>query len=153
MLATKIHKLPTMSSDFGDRVKQAREAKGWNQAVLAEKVGISRQSVFAWENGETKAVKPENLFKAADNLEVNARWLATGEGPKSPELNRTINSETLKLAALDVEKAVSKASGKLTVEKKCELITTLYEMYISGEKPSNVVRLVQLASQNPGPLI
>lgn len=153
MLAEKVHKLPLMSSNFGDRVKQAREAKGWSQSDLAEQAGVSRQAIFSVETGETKTMRPENLFRAADALGVKARWLATGEGPKSPELARTINSETLKMAAFDVEKAVSKASGKLTLEKKCELITTLYEMYISGEKPSNVVRLVQLASQNPGPLI
>lgn len=153
MIAIKLSTLPRMSSAFGDRVKQAREAKGLSQSDLGGLVGVSRQAIFSIETGENKSMRPDNLFKVADALDINARWLATGEGPKSPELNRTINSETLKLAALDVEKAVSKASGKLTLEKKCELITTLYEMYITGEKPSNVVRLVQLASQNSGPLI
>lgn len=153
MLAEKIHKLPFMSSDFGQRVKQAREAKGWSQTELAEKAGVSRQAIFSVETGETKTMRPENLFRAADALGVKARWLATGEGPKAPELDRTINAEALKIAVLDVEKAIHKTTGKLTTEKKCELITAVYEMYISGEKPSNIVRLVQLASQNAGPLI
>jgi transcriptional regulator with XRE-family HTH domain len=153
MLAEKIRKLPTMSSDFGDRVKEAREAKGWSQSDLAEKAGVSRQAIFSVENGETKTMRPENLFRAADALEVKARWLATGQGPRAAELNRTIKADTLRAAVEDVEKALIRTSGKLTLEKKCELIATLYEMYISGEKPSNIVRLVQLVSQNPGPLI
>lgn len=153
MLAQKISKLPYMSSGFGDRVKEAREAKQWGQSDLADKVGVSRQAIFAWENGESKTMRPENLFKAADALEVNARWLGTGEGPKAPEMNRVVNAETLRKAILDVEKAALRSSGKLTLEKKCELIATLYEMYISGETPSNIVRLVQLVSQNAGPLI
>ena len=156
MLARKVSKLPSMSSEFGDRIKEAREAKGWDQAKLAGEVGISRQSVFAWETGETKNVRPDNLFKAADALEVNARWLATGNGPKTPEMNRAINPETLKMAIQDYEKAALRVSGKPTLEKKCEVIATIYETYISGEKPaniSNVVRLVQLVTQNSGPLI
>lgn len=153
MIASKLRTLPPMSSSFGDRIKEAREAKGWNQSELADKVGVSRQAIFSIENGENKSMRPDNLFKVADALGVKARWLATGDGPKAAELNKTINAETLKQAALDVEKALQKTTGKLTLEKKCELISTLYEMYISGEKPSNVVRLVQLVSQNAGPLI
>ena len=30
----------------------ARVNKGWTQAELAEKLGVSRQSVFDWENGK-----------------------------------------------------------------------------------------------------
>lgn len=153
MLAIKVHKLPAMSSNFGDRVKEAREAKGWGFADLAEKVGVSRQAIMAVETGETKTMRPENLFKAADALEVKARWLATGNGPKSKELKRTINAEILKTVVLDLEKASLKTTGKLTLEKRCELIAIMYEAYLAGEKPSNVVRLVQLASQNAGPLI
>jgi transcriptional regulator with XRE-family HTH domain len=153
MIASKVRTLPFMSSAFGDRVKQAREAKGWSQSDLAGKVDVSRQAIFSIETGENKSMRPENLFKVADALEVKARWLATGDGPKTPELDKTISAETLRAAVMDVEKAIHKTTGKLTLEKKCELITAVYEMYISGEKPSNVVRLVQLASQNSGPLI
>lgn len=31
----------------------ARKAKGMTQAELAEKMGVSRETVLAWENGKT----------------------------------------------------------------------------------------------------
>lgn len=30
----------------------ARVSKGWTQAEMAEKMGVSRQTVFDWENGK-----------------------------------------------------------------------------------------------------
>jgi len=152
MQTKNICNLPYMSR-FADRLNEALEGKGWKPAELAKAMGISPQSIYLVQSGDTKSMTPENLFKAADALEVNARWLGTGNGPKAPEMNRAINPETLKKAILDFEKAAQKVTGKPTLEKKCELIATLYEMYISDEKPSNVVRLVQLVSQNSGPLI
>jgi transcriptional regulator with XRE-family HTH domain len=152
MLCKKISKLPCMGT-FAGRLKEALDGKGWNPSDLAREIGISPSAVYQYLSGDSKDMRPENLFKAADKLEVHARWLGTGDGPKALELSRTINAETLKVAITDVEKAIQKTSGKPTLEKKCELIATLYEMYISGEKPSNVVRLVQLVSQNSGPLI
>ena len=34
-----------------NRVRQAREAKGWTQAQLAERIGVSRKTVNTVENG------------------------------------------------------------------------------------------------------
>ena len=33
-------------------LEAARVNRGWTQAELAEKMGVSRQSVFDWENGK-----------------------------------------------------------------------------------------------------
>ena len=37
---------------FGDNLKKLRKAKKMSQEVLAEKIGVSRQSVSKWETGE-----------------------------------------------------------------------------------------------------
>ena len=37
---------------FGDNLKKLRKAKNYSQDVLAEKVGVSRQSVSKWETGD-----------------------------------------------------------------------------------------------------
>ena len=37
---------------FGDNLRNLRKSKKMSQEVLAEKVGVSRQSVSKWENGE-----------------------------------------------------------------------------------------------------
>ncbi len=40
-----------MAEGLANRVKQAREAKGWTQAQLAEEMGVSRKTVNTVENG------------------------------------------------------------------------------------------------------
>lgn len=57
-----------------------------NQSQLAAKVGISRASISDWMTGKTKAIEGANLSQAADALNVDPRWLATGNGPR--ERNR-----------------------------------------------------------------
>src|SRR5690348_15908430 len=101
MQTINICNLPFMSR-FADRLNEALEGKGWKPSKLAEEIGVKPQSIYLLQSGDSKSMTPENVFKAADVLEVNARWLATGAGPKAPELNRTIKAETLEQAVSDV---------------------------------------------------
>lgn len=53
---------------FGDRVRQYRQAAGWSQLELAQKVGVTEGAVSSWEQGRTGATaanvaKMEDLFK------------------------------------------------------------------------------------------
>ena len=43
---------------FGDNLKVLRKSKNMSQEILAEKVGVSRQSVSKWENGEAYPEMP-----------------------------------------------------------------------------------------------
>ena len=38
-------------AELANRVREAREAKGWTQAQLAERIGVSRKTVNTVENG------------------------------------------------------------------------------------------------------
>ena len=40
--------------DFKERIYQARKAKGFSQEDLAEKLGVTRQSISLWENNQTQ---------------------------------------------------------------------------------------------------
>lgn len=40
-----------MAEGLANRIKDAREAKGWTQAQLAEEMGVSRKTVNTVENG------------------------------------------------------------------------------------------------------
>lgn len=40
-----------MAEGLANRIKQARETKGWTQAQLAEEMGVSRKTVNTVENG------------------------------------------------------------------------------------------------------
>ena len=54
----------------GERIKAARKKAGMTQAQLAEKLGISFQSVAQWEN-DLRNPKQETLQKIADALGVS----------------------------------------------------------------------------------
>lgn len=55
-------------------------------ADLARAAGVSISAVMQWESNKTKNLKLDNLFKIADALGVEARWLGTGEGIKLKKL-------------------------------------------------------------------
>ena len=60
---------PAIPSTLGEKIKLARKAKGFSQAELALRVGLSRVSISHIENGQRKSIKPATLGKLAEALE------------------------------------------------------------------------------------
>ena len=56
-----------------------------SQSDLAQHVGVSRASVSDWFTGATKTLEGSNLLKAAEYLNLNPDWLATGKGEARPK--------------------------------------------------------------------
>lgn len=63
-----------MNDTVGERIKLLREAKGWRQDELAQKVGINRESLSNIENNQRK-IKADELSRFADELEVSSDQL------------------------------------------------------------------------------
>ncbi len=63
-----------MSNTFGEKIKQLREAKGWRQDELAQKVGINRETLSNIENNH-RQIKADELSRFADVLEVSSDQL------------------------------------------------------------------------------
>ena len=62
------------------RIRTAMAACGMKSvAELGRRIGLPRQTVHRWINGDTKNMTHENLYKVADALQVRARWLAVGD--------------------------------------------------------------------------
>ena len=62
------------------RIRTAMSACGMKSvAELGRRVGLPRQTVHRWINGDTKNMTHENLYRVADALQVRARWLAVGD--------------------------------------------------------------------------
>lgn len=83
-----------LMNTFTSRLNEAFIARGKTRAELAAeligpdgKVGISVQAVGAQLSGKTKSMTAENLAKAAKFLNVNAHWLATGEGSPDADIS------------------------------------------------------------------
>jgi transcriptional regulator with XRE-family HTH domain len=80
----------SLSSDFsitiimdmktiGSRIKEHRKLKGFTQAQLAEKLGITVGSVSQWEQGVTEP-SISNMKALCTHLETPLEWLAFGTG-------------------------------------------------------------------------
>ena len=67
---------------MGERIADKRKQKGFTQEYLAERLGISRQSVSKWEKN---VIRPDtaNLMRLCDMLDTDAGYLLTGEEEKN----------------------------------------------------------------------
>ncbi|NJA85950.1 helix-turn-helix transcriptional regulator [Escherichia coli] len=61
---------------LAERLKSERKKAGMSQAQLAEKIGLSQQSVAKIENGETQ--QPRKIKEIAKVLGVSQKWLQLG---------------------------------------------------------------------------
>ncbi len=62
---------------FGNRIREARQAKGFSQETLAEKAGLHRTYIGTVERGERNPALV-NLVRIADALSVDLSILTEG---------------------------------------------------------------------------
>lgn len=70
---------------FAENLIKSRNKKDLTQEVLAELLGVSRQTVSQWEQG-TVYPKVDTLIKLAKELEVSLDWLFAEELAKSEDI-------------------------------------------------------------------
>ena len=76
----------TMNESMGDRIRRLRESRGWPQAELARRVGVSRAAVSQWERGETANIKIRHFLVLCDEFDTTPEYLAFG--PTDPRSMR-----------------------------------------------------------------
>lgn len=70
-------------STIEERVLEVLDAISDDAAVLATKMGVSRQAVYDWKAGRSlKKLKAENLIAMSTHSGYEATWIMTGKGPK-----------------------------------------------------------------------
>ena len=81
-------------TNMGDRISQRRKELHLTQEQLADKMGLSLQSISCIELGK-KAIRPENLAKLCICLDVTADYILYGKR------NEKLMSDTIvKLSSL-----------------------------------------------------
>ena len=90
---------------FAERVKEQRLQIGLQQAQLAERVGVTGQTVSLWERGLRYPAR-ETLSKLADYFNVHIEYL-TGESDDSSPRQDVLDAQeklriTLELAKYDI---------------------------------------------------
>ena len=68
---------------MGNRINTRRRILGLTQEILAERMDVSTQMISNLETGK-KAIRPENLVKLCNVLDVSADYLLTGSERQTP---------------------------------------------------------------------
>lgn len=66
--------------EMGKRISTRRKGLGMTQEGLAEKAGLTSQTISTAETG-TKALRPQNIVKLCKALETSADYLLFGKSP------------------------------------------------------------------------
>ena len=120
----------------GDRIQQLRKDENLSQAELAKLVGVSRQAVSKWENGQSL---PDSLkmIHLAEVLKTDVEYLTTGrihDAIRPPIVIKTVET---------VEKTVEVPFVQV-VEKPVEKIVEVpVVQYIEKPVTKRVVRVVK----------
>ena len=132
MPARKVLPRMTDSSDdtLGGRLSTARDASGLSLADVANRIGVKRESLLAWEADRSEP-EPSSLIDIAGILGVSPMWLMTGVGSGPVDEAGDLPLEALKL---DLQRltAAHLECGRL-IEKIARQIER-YEARSAGEK-------------------
>ena len=115
---------------LGERIAAARQIKGWDQATLASKIGVTRATVSDWELNKVKDLRGVNLFKLASELEVNAKWIAINEGGMA---RRYINDDQ-EYELLSIYRTLKK-EGKTTLLSVAKAMQTADTQKPTAQQP------------------
>ena len=116
-----------MSIKQGEYLKKLRTEKGLSQDALGEVLGISRQSVSKWEQGNSTP-DIDNIGKLAEFYGVSIDSLVKGEAQEEKEAeNTTAESE---------EEAVNELIDEFTGKAENEEKEEQQEMPLSAPQPS-----------------
>jgi len=72
-----------LQKELGKRIVQRRERRGWKQAELAARLGVSRDQLGKWERGRN-APSLEDLAALSEVLEASLEQLGIGQGADEP---------------------------------------------------------------------
>ena len=142
--------------DFSEKLLTLRKAKDLTQEQLAEKTGVSRQSVSKWESGQAtpeleKIIKLSVIFDVTtdyllksseiDDLSVKTEILLTVMSGLS-QLERDLISQRTK-EGLASAKAKGRNGGRPSKQnEKPEMVMALYD---SGMKIADIMRNTELS--------
>ena len=74
--------------DVGERIKHLRKEKGFTQQAFADKLGLKRQTIAAYEIG-TISPSDRTILDICREFNVLEEWLRTGEGDMLIPRSRT----------------------------------------------------------------
>jgi transcriptional regulator with XRE-family HTH domain len=112
---------------FSVRLAEAAEIAGYNSARLAAVVGVTRGTMARYWHGE-RLFPADLLFRVADILHINARWLITGAGRSDPPAEPDPRSASDEEFLLDAFRRLS-AAQRDHVTQNAQLLATPHTLH------------------------
>lgn len=94
-----------MSIVMGQRIHDKREENGLTREELAEMLGVSRQTIYKWEEGKVKNIDRDYISRMAKmwncdpdwlmHMEGNEKVIATYKAPGREPVQVVINNEPI----------------------------------------------------------
>lgn len=110
--------------NIGQKIKDARLAKGLTQQELGDIVGVQKSAIAKYENGRVVNIKRSTLQKIASALEIRPSELLFDESPReAADLHVRIITDFELMKALKVYYSLSEEKQRIVRE----LISSLSE--------------------------
>lgn len=82
-------------STVGSRIKQLRERHGYSQTDFADKVGVSKQTLYKYENGIVTNIPSDKIENVAALCKVSPSWIMGWEMDQSASSSDQPSSDPL----------------------------------------------------------
>ena len=73
-----------------ERIARAIALSGKKKGEIASLCGVANSAVTQWITGESKSLRPENLYALAKATGFRAEWLAIGEGDEKEKVDSNV---------------------------------------------------------------
>lgn len=118
----KIIKLNADLVETGERIRERRVLLGISQETLAEAVGVTRNSISRYENGQTE-MKLDVLYKICDFLKITPSDISPSRFRKVNEVDEETNEIAVMYKQLDKEnRHIAFKTIKTLLESMIEII-------------------------------
>ena len=111
--------------DIGTRIKQLREQKGISQSDLARMVGITKQSLYKYENAIITNIPSSKIESLASKLDTTPAYLMGWVDEKTEKKNDIITDVILRLRTDDIFINVVNELNELSSEQLLAVQTML----------------------------
>ena len=121
--------------NFGEKVKQLREAKGFSQPELGKRVGVSSRTIASYESGQSYPKQRDMYDRLARELDVDGNYLRTENEAFMDEVGMKYGRRGVLQAKEILEQTAQLfAGGSLSDEDELAFITEMQRLYLDSKE-------------------
>jgi transcriptional regulator with XRE-family HTH domain len=115
---------------FGQRLRELRLERGWNQSDLADKLKMSKSTIAEYESGK-KLPRPEKLKEIANVFNTSTDYLLGQTNIKEPvdQLQKLLHEKVTDIETIAKIKRPT-FRGKIITEEEAKEYNKLFDMFL-----------------------